>query len=117
MLMMRPIEEPEVVALLNDGRFCGEVEGYVVLEGSSYLGHALFSVEEEVATVLDTGVEEALNLDGVIRACVSAGERRGARCFAVNLDHPPLKNWWERNCKGLAAPVPMDHIFKSCPCP
>lgn len=114
MLTMQPIDEPDVIALLNDGRFEGEVEGYIMMEGPAYLGHALFCVEDGVTTVLDTGVEEFVNLDGIVRACVAAGQNRGAQQFAVRQAHPPLAKWWDVFCKGMAPPAPVDHIFKMC---
>lgn len=114
MLAMRPIDEPDVVALLNDGRFEGEIEGYIMMEGPTYLGHALFEVKDGVTTVLDTGVEESQNLDGIVRACVAAGENRGAKKFAVNMEHPPLAKWWDVFCKGITPPAPVDHIFELC---
>ena len=114
MLAMRPIDEPDVVELLNDGRFDGPVEGYIMMDGPNYLGHALFKVEDGVTTVLDSGVEEMQNVDGILRACVAAGENRGAKHFAVNQDHPQLAQWWQVFCKGLQPPAPVDHIFNLC---
>lgn len=114
MLAMKPIDEPDVIALLNDGRFEGPVEGYIMMEGAEYLGHALFRVEDGVTTVLDTGVEVFVNLDGIVRACVAAGQNRGAEQFAVWLEHPPLARWWDVFCKGMTPPAPVKHIFKMC---
>ena len=37
MIAMRPILEQDVLDLLNDGRFDGEVEGYVVMDGPCLL--------------------------------------------------------------------------------
>ena len=42
MIAMRPIREYDVIDLLNNGRFEGEVEGYVVMDGPKYLGHMLY---------------------------------------------------------------------------
>lgn len=114
MLAMRPIDEPDVVALLNDGRFEGAIEGYIMMEGPVYLGHALFKVEDGVTTVLDSGVEASPNLDGIVRACIAAGDNRGAKSFSVNKAHPPLEKWWDVFCKGLEGPVSVDHIFNLC---
>ncbi|MDL2295018.1 hypothetical protein LJC60_10450 [Ruminococcaceae bacterium OttesenSCG-928-D13] len=114
MLSMRPIDEPDVIELLNGGRFEGNVEGYMMMDGPEYLGHALFEVKDGVTTVLDSGVEEFQNLDGIVRACVAAGENRGAKLFAMNMEHPPLAKWWELFCKDMAPPVSVDHIFKLC---
>ena len=45
MIAMRPIREYDVIDLLNNGRFEGEVEGYVVMDGPKYLGHMLYRVD------------------------------------------------------------------------
>lgn len=111
---MRPIDEPDVIDLLNDGRFEGEVEGYIMMDGPTYLGHALFIVEDGVTTVLDSGVEEMQMLDGIVRACVAAGDNRGAKKFDVNREHPPLAKWWDIFCKEYDGPAPVDHIFTFC---
>lgn len=114
MLAMRPINEPDVVALLNDGRFSGEVEGYIMMDGPTYLGHALFCIQDGVTTVLDSGVEDTQNLDGIVRACIAAGDNRGAKSFAVNMEHAPLAKWWDVFCKDMQAPVGTDHLFTFC---
>ncbi|NLW79576.1 MAG: hypothetical protein GXY32_09235 [Ruminococcaceae bacterium] len=114
MLAMRPIDEPDVVDLLNDGRFDGEVEGYIMMDGPEYLGHALFKVEDGVTTVLDSGVEQNVMLDGIVRACIASGDNRGAKLFAVNLSHPPLAEWFRVFCKDKEQPVSVDHLFTFC---
>ena len=114
MLSMRPIDEPDVIALLNDGRFNGPVEGYVMMDGPEYLGHALFWVENGKTTVLDTGVEDEPCLDGIVRACIAAGENRGAKEFSVNVAHPPLQKWWQVFCGTYADTAPTDHLFTFC---
>lgn len=114
MLAMRPIDEPDVIELLNNGRFEGAVEGYILMDGPTYLGHALFCVQDGVTTVLDTGVEDPQNLDGIVRACIAAGENRGNQKFWVNQEHPPLAKWWGTFCKGLDEPAPVSRIFKLC---
>ena len=58
MIAMRPIREYDVIDLLNNGRFEGEVEGYVVMDGPKYLGHMLYRVDGAVTQVLECGVEE-----------------------------------------------------------
>jgi hypothetical protein len=114
MLNMRPIDEPDVVELLNNGRFEGDVEGYIMMDGPTYLGHALFCVKDGVTTVLDSGVEEMKMLDGIVRACVAAGDNRGAKQFFVNRSHPSLAEWWRIFCKEFDEPAPVDHIFTFC---
>ena len=60
MIAMRPIREYDVIDLLNNGRFEGEVEGYVVMDGPKYLGHMLYRVDGAVTQVLECGVEEKM---------------------------------------------------------
>ena len=81
MIAMRPIREYDVIDLLNNGRFEGEVEGYVVMDGPKYLGHMLYRVDGAVTQVLECGVEEKMFVDGAVRACVAAGENAGATSF------------------------------------
>ena len=75
MIAMRPIREYDVIDLLNNGRFEGEVEGYVVMDGPKYLGHMLYRVDGAVTQVLECGVGKMF-VDGAVR-CVAAGDRRG----------------------------------------
>lgn len=114
MLAMRPIDEIDVIDLLNDGRFEGNIEGYIMMEGATYLGHALFKVEDGVTTVLDTAIENEAQLDGIVRACVASGEHRHAEKFCVNQNHPPLARWWQVFCRGIEGPAPVTHIFELC---
>ena len=79
MIAMRPIREYDVIDLLNNGRFEGEVEGYVVMDGPKYLGHMLYRVDGAVTQVLECGVEEKMFVDGAVRACVAAGENAGTK--------------------------------------
>ncbi|MGD9559090.1 MAG: hypothetical protein AB7V55_00600 [Oscillospiraceae bacterium] len=114
MLAIRPIDEPDVVDLLNAGRFDGPVEGYIMMDGPTYLGHALFQVVDGVTTVLDSSVKDETLLDGIVRTCVAAGDNRGAKHFAVNAGFAPLAKWWGIHCKGVDAPAPVEHIFTFC---
>ena len=92
MIAMRPIREYDVIDLLNNGRFEGEVEGYVVMDGPKYLGHMLYRVDGAVTQVLECGVEEKMFVDGAVRACVAAGENVGATSFRVNGEDESLPN-------------------------
>ena len=56
---MRPILEPDVLELLNDGRFDGDIEGYVVMDGPNYLGHMLYRIDGDFVDVLDCGLQES----------------------------------------------------------
>lgn len=114
MLTMRPIDEPDVIQLLNDNRFGGSVNGYVMMEGPVYLGHALFCVKEKTVTLLDTDIKDPLHVDGIARACIAAGQHRGARAFAVNEADPALAKWWQAYGNAGTAPVAIDQLFHSC---
>ncbi len=78
MIAMRPIREYDVIDLLNNGRFEGEVEGYVVMDGPKYLGHMLYRVDGAVTQVLECGVE-GKNVCGRrgARLCGRRRKRRG----------------------------------------
>ena len=52
MIAMRPIREYDVIDLLNNGRFEGEVEGYVVMDGPKYLGHIANNFTEIITETL-----------------------------------------------------------------
>ena len=93
MIAMRPIREYDVIDLLNNGRFEGEVEGYVVMDGPKYLGHMLYRVDGAVTQVLECGVEEKMFVDGAVRACVAAGENAGATSFRVNGEDEKLERF------------------------
>ena len=70
MIAMRPILEQDVLDLLNDGRFDGEVEGYVVMDGPNYLGHMLYRIDGDFVDVLDCGVQESALVDGGVKSYV-----------------------------------------------
>ena len=67
MIAMRPILEPDVLELLNDGRFDGDIEGYVVMDGPNYLGHMLYRIDGDFVDVLDCGLQESALVDGGVR--------------------------------------------------
>ena len=81
MIAMRPIREYDVIDLLNNGRFEGEVEGYVVMDGPKYLGHMLYRVDGAVTQVLECGVEEKMFVDGAVTAAF--GSANGTPVYAV----------------------------------
>ncbi len=114
MIAMRPIDEPDVLDLLNDGRFAGEVRGYVVMEGPQYHGHMLYRVEAGVTEVLECGVDETPLVDGAVRACIAAGQNAGAGCFQVRTEDPKLAEWFRIFCKNAPVPVPVTQIFTPC---
>ena len=114
MIAMRPIDEPDVLALLNGGRFPGEVQGYVVMEGPRYHGHMLYRVAQGVTEVLECGVDEKPLVDGAVRACIAAGQNAGADRFRVRMEDAGLAEWFRVFCKDVPAPVPVSHLFTAC---
>lgn len=114
MIAMRPIDEPDVLALLNAGRFEGDVCGYVVMEGPVYHGHMLYRVAEGVTEVLECGVDEKPLIDGAVRACIAAGDHVGADRFCVRGEDEKLAEWARVFCSGVPMPVPVAHIFTKC---
>ena len=105
MIAMRPIREYDVIDLLNNGRFEGEVEGYVVMDGPKYLGHMLYRVDGAVTQVLECGVEEKMFVDGAVRACVAAGE---------NGEDEKLAEWKNVFFPEAQGDVPNGSIFHTC---
>ncbi len=114
MIAMRPIREYDVIDLLNNGRFEGEVEGYVVMDGPKYLGHMLYRVDGAVTQVLECGVEEKMFVDGAVRACVAAGENAGATSFRVNGEDEKLAEWKNVFFPEAQGDVPNSSIFHTC---
>lgn len=115
MIAMRPIREYDVIDLLNAGRFAGDIEGYIVMNGPEYLGHMLYRVDGAVTRVLDCGVENTALVDGAVRACVAAGEHAGASAFEVELSDARLAEW-----RGVffgdapKTPIPNERLFGGC---
>ena len=69
MYVMKPILEPDVLALLNNGRIDGDV-----------------------TSMLDVLPPNEMFLDGLIRASVAYGEARGATGFSFNKDNEHFMN-------------------------
>ncbi|WP_367926114.1 hypothetical protein [uncultured Ruthenibacterium sp.] len=114
MIAMRPILEQDVIDLLNNGRFEGDLDGYVVMEGPTYLGYILYRLDKTIVSVLDCGVENTACIDGAIRACLAAGENAGCTAFEINGEDEKLKKWRNIFCKNEPDPVPINKIFSLC---
>ena len=99
MIAMRPIREYDVIDLLNNGRFEGEVEGYVVMDGPKYLGHMLYRVDGAVTQVLECGVEEKMFV---------------ATSFRVNGEDEKLAEWKNVFFPEAQGDVPNGSIFHTC---
>ncbi len=114
MIVMRPIQEPLVLEEINRGRFSGEVEGYVVMDGPDYKGSFLYKVENGVTWVLDEQLTDPSLIDGAVRAAVAAGENRGAGSFGINTDSPRLAAWRQAMFKIGPDVLPNDRLFHLC---
>ena len=114
MIAMRPILEPDVLELLNDGRFDGDIEGYVVMDGPNYLGHMLYRIDGDFVDVLDCGLQESALVDGGVRACVAAGENAGCSEFTVNMQDAALARWYEVFFPHSMQPVAIKALFSGC---
>ncbi|MFQ8833107.1 MAG: hypothetical protein ACLR7U_09675 [Ruthenibacterium lactatiformans] len=90
MIAMRPIREYDVIDLLNNGRFEGEVEGYVVMDGPKYLGHMLYRVDGAVTQVLGAAWKKMF-VDG--RCAPWHRRKHGATSFRVNGEDEKLAEW------------------------
>ena len=111
---MKPIGEPDVVALLAKGRFDGALEGYVMTDGAEYLGYCLFRLAENITEVLDAEAPDNMMLDGLVRAAVAKGESEGADSFRVSREVPALCKWAEAFLPGEQGPVKNTKIFGNC---
>lgn len=114
MITMKPILEPDVVALLNAGRFEGELEGYVMTDGGNYLGYCLYRVAQGVTTVLDVSAPDHMTTDGLVRDAVAKGENGGAKAFALNRENKALSDWAQAFVPHETEPVPTEKIFGHC---
>lgn len=114
MITMKPILAEEVLEIFNKGRFKGEVEGYIISDGTGCLGHCLYRVDGETAVILQAQTKDASLLDGVIRSCLSVAQENGATGFWVEDTSPELTQWRTLWCKDRPAPIPFDVVFHTC---
>ena len=113
MIRMIPVEEPQVLDSLVQGRFSGDVRGYVILDGPEYRGHCLYAVEPGLTRVLEVRLSDPSLLDGAVRAAVAAGENAGASAFTV-ADQPELLGWRDARFRGCPDPIPNARLFHFC---
>ncbi|MBE6894147.1 MAG: hypothetical protein E7483_00860 [Ruminococcaceae bacterium] len=97
MFTMKPIDEYDVIELLNNGRFEGDLYGYVLSDGGDLFGYTLFKIEDNTTVMLDSktpdGKFSGQYLDGIIRASIAYGEARGAEYFSFNMNHLPFAEY------------------------
>ena len=114
MITIKPIEEPDVLSLLNRDRFDGPLEGYIMTDGNEYLGYCLFVRQDAVTRVLDAEAQENMMLDGLVRAAVAKGENEGASAFSINREIPALGDWAAVFVPGQSEPIENSRIFGNC---
>lgn len=114
MIQMHPILEPLVLASLGSEQYGESTEGYVVMDGAAYLGHILYRVENNVTQVLACALpDDHALVDGAVRACVAAGENRGAAQFQICADEGALAEWHDAICPGQTL-VDNGRLFHAC---
>ncbi len=114
MYTMKPIDEYDVLDLLNNGRFEGEMEGYVLSDGADLFGWSLFRIDGDVTTMLDVLAPSGMFLDGLIRASVAYGEARGATAFTLNMEVEDFAKYKSVFFETEGDIIPNDHLFTPC---
>ena len=93
MYTMKPIKEPDVIALLNNNRFEGDLQGYILSDGQDLFGWTLFRVDVDTTVLLDVKAPDNRFLDGLVRASVAMGESQGALFFSFNTEIESYKEY------------------------
>ena len=93
MFTMKPIDEYDVIELINNGRFEGDLYGYILSDGGDLFGYTLFKIEDNTTVMLDSKAPGGKYLDGIIRASIAYGEARGAEYFSFNMEHAPFAEY------------------------
>lgn len=114
MISMKPVLEPDVIDLLNNGRFEGDVEAYVMSDGTAYFGHMLYKIENSTTLIIDTKLTDYALLDGIVRAVVAKGSMQGADCFEIISDEEHLLNYKAAFCKNYSGKVPNSVLMGGC---
>ncbi len=114
MYSMKPILEPDVISLLNNGRFKGDLQGYILSDGADLFGWSLFNVDGDTTHMLDINPPSDMFLDGLIRASVALGESQGAEKFTLNLEIENLKRYKDVFFKNEGEIIPNESLFKPC---
>jgi len=114
MYTMKPIEEYDVLELLNNGRFEGEMDGYILSDGADLFGWSLFRIDGDVTSMLDVLAPSGQFLDGLIRASVAYGEARGATGFSFNKDNEHFMKYKRIFFEEEGDVIPNDKLFVPC---
>ena len=114
MYAMKPILEPDVIDLLNNNRFEGELQGYVLSDGADLFGWSLFRVDGDVTRMLDINPPDTKFLDGLIRASVALGESQGAAAFSLNSEISHFVQYKNVFFENEGEIIPNDKLFTPC---
>lgn len=114
MITMKPVSEPDVLALLAKGRFDLPLEGYVMTDGKEYLGYCLFRRQAQTVTVLDAAAPDTMTLDGLVRAALAKAQNEGAEFFCIARDVQALDRWAQVFVKDTTEPINITNIFEMC---
>ncbi len=114
MVSMHPIKEEIVLESLDAYRFGENAMGYVVMESENYLGHVLFTVDNNITTVQECKLDNNAVIDGAVRACVAYGESDGATHFTINESDEKLKKWLNVFFKGKKLPLNNNNLIGNC---
>ncbi len=114
MYSMKPIQEPDVIDLLNNNRFDGDLQGYVLSDGGDLFGWSLFLVDGNTTILLDINTPNDKFLDGLIRASVALGESQGAVNFKFNEEIENFRRYKDVFFKNHGEIILNDDLFKGC---
>lgn len=114
MFTIKPILEQDVIDLLNNGRYDGELEGYVLSDGADLFGWSLFRVDGRVTVLFDVLAPEFRYLDAIIRASVAYGESRGAVSFSLNTAVPDFAKYKQVFFENEPDVISNDKLFVPC---
>ena len=118
MFTMKPIDEYDVIELLNNGRFEGDLYGYILSDGGDLFGYTLFKIEDNTTVMLDSKTPEGKfsgqYLDGIIRASIAYGEARGATAFTLNMEVADFVKYKNVFFEDEGEIIPNDHLFTPC---
>ncbi len=114
MYSMKPILEPDVIALLNNNRFKGDLQGYILSDGGDLFGWSLFRVDGDTTHMLDINPPDDRFLDGLIRASVALGESQGAERFTLNLEVENFARYKNVFFKNEEEIIQNESLFKPC---
>jgi hypothetical protein len=114
MITIKPIENA-AIDLFNDGRFYGELDGFVVSDGEKLCGHSLFRIEYDVTVILEARADDDFLFDGIMRASIAKGDKRGAHSFICEEMSSFAEKWHNTYCENYNAPI-SNHIILNHNC-